>query len=307
MTEHHRNISTSDLPVTEQVNPATSGIDALPTLQQVRLMNEQDTLVAPAVGRCAAVMAAVVDEVAERLRAGGRLVYVGAGTAGRLGVLDASEIPPTFGADPSLVTGLIAGGARAITDAVENAEDDAEAGAADLAALGLGATDAVIGIAASGRTPYVIGALRHARTVGAATAAIAGNPDSAIGREADHAIEVVVGPEVITGSTRLKSGTAQKLVLNTISTLVMVKLGKTYGNLMVDVRATNEKLRRRSVRLVSTATGVDPAAAQEALDACGGSVKTAIAMIVTGRDAEGAAGLLAEHDGFLAAAIAATH
>src|SRR5699024_7009385 len=169
--------------------------------------------------------------------------------------------------------------------------------------LGIGAGDVVIGIAASGRTPYVIGALRHARTVGAATAAIACNPDSAIGQEADHAIEVVVGPEVIAGSTRLKSGTAQKLVLNTISTLAMVKLGKTYGNLMVDVRATNEKLRRRSERLVSTATGVDTPRARDALDACDGSVKTAIAMLLTGRGADDAAALLAEHDGFLAAAI----
>ena len=297
---------TTDLPVTEQVNPATTEIDTLPTLHQVRLMNAQDALVAPAVGRCAEVIATVVDVVAERLRSGGRLVYVGAGTAGRLGVLDASEIPPTFGADPALVTGLIAGGPRAVTDAVENAEDDSGAGAADLTALGVGAADAVIGVAASGRTPYVIGALRHARAVGAATAAIACNPGSAIGSEADHAIEVVVGPEAITGSTRLKSGTAQKLVLNTISTLAMVKLGKTYGNLMVDVQATNEKLRRRSERLVSTATGVDTPAARTALDACDGSVKTAIAMILTGRDADAATSLLAEHDGFLAAAIAAS-
>lgn len=305
MTNTQPHPDSTTLPVTEQVNPATTEIDAMSTLAQVRLMNEQDALVAPAVGRCAEVIATVVDAVAERLRSGGRLVYVGAGTAGRLGVLDASEIPPTFGADPSLVTGVIAGGRQALTDAVENAEDDPAAGAAALADLGIGAGDAVIGIAASGRTPYVIGALRHARSVGALTAAIACNPDSAIGREADHAIEVVVGPEVITGSTRLKSGTAQKLVLNTISTLAMVSLGKTYGNLMVDVQATNEKLRRRSERLVATATGVDTAAARRTLDAAGGSVKTAIAMILTGRDATGAEALLAEHDGFLAAAVTA--
>lgn len=295
----------SELPVTEQVNPATTEIDQLSTLEQVRLMNEQDSQVPAAVGACAAEIAQVVDAVAARLRAGGRLVYVGAGTAGRLGVLDASEIPPTFGADPSLVVGLIAGGPTALTNAVENAEDDLAAGGQDLASIGFGPGDALVGIAASGRTPYVIGALRHARGLGAFTAAISCNADSAIGREAEVAIEVVVGPEVITGSTRLKSGTAQKLVLNTISTLAMVQLGKTYGNLMVDVQATNEKLRRRSERLVSIATGVDASTARAALDACGGSVKTAIAMELTGLDAAAAAALLAEHDGHLRAVVAA--
>jgi len=295
----------NEAPVTEQVNPDTTGIDQLPTLNQVRLMNAQDALVPAAVGARAREIAAVVDAVAARLRDGGRLVYAGAGTAGRLGILDASEIPPTFGEDPTKVVGLIAGGRAAITDAVENAEDNLEAGRADLEAIDFGPDDALVGIAASGRTPYVIGALRHARSIGAFTAAVSCNPDSAIGREAEVAIEVVVGPEVITGSTRLKSGTAQKLVLNTISTLAMVKLGKTYGNLMVDVRATNEKLHRRSERLVSIATGVDVAAARSALDACGGSVKTAIAMVLTGLDAEAASALLAEHDGFLREAIRA--
>lgn len=291
------------VPVTEQVNPATRTIDTAATLDQVRMMNEQDAGVASAVAACAPVIAEVVDRVADRLREGGRLFYIGAGTAGRLGVLDASEIPPTFGADPSLVTGIIAGGPTALTNAVENAEDDADAGAEDLRAAGFTAADALVGIAASGRTPYVIGALTHARELGAFTAALSCNPDSAIGRAAELAIEVVVGPEVITGSTRLKSGTAQKLVLNTISTLAMVKLGKTYQNLMVDLRATNEKLRRRSERLVQIATEVDTATARTALDACGGSVKTAITMLLADLDADAAQALLAEHDGFLAAAL----
>lgn len=291
------------VPVTEQVNPATRTIDTAATLDQVRMMNEQDAGVASAVAACAPVIAEVVDRVADRLREGGRLFYIGAGTAGRLGVLDASEIPPTFGADPSLVTGIIAGGPTALTNAVENAEDDADAGAEDLRAAGFTAADALVGIAASGRTPYVIGALTHARELGAFTAALSCNPDSAIGQAAELAIEVVVGPEVITGSTRLKSGTAQKLVLNTISTLAMVKLGKTYQNLMVDLRATNEKLRRRSERLVQIATEVDTATARTALDACGGSVKTAITMLLADLDADAAQALLAEHDGFLAAAL----
>ncbi|MGD7706150.1 N-acetylmuramic acid 6-phosphate etherase [Microlunatus sp. Y2014] len=292
------------IPVTEQVNPDTADIDLLSTPDQVRLMNAQDALVAPAVATRADAIARVVDEVSARMRAGGRLVYIGAGTAGRLGVLDASEIPPTFGESPDRVVGLIAGGRRALTDAVENAEDDPDAGAADLAGIGLTAADSVVGIAASGRTPYVIGALEHARELGAFTAAVSCNPDSAIGRAADVAIEVVVGPEVLTGSTRLKSGTAQKLVLNTITTLTMIKLGKTYGNLMVDLQATNEKLHRRSERLVTIATGCDTTTARTALDACGGSVKTAIAMILLDAGADEAAERLARHDGMLRAALA---
>ncbi|MFW6597941.1 N-acetylmuramic acid 6-phosphate etherase [Propionibacteriaceae bacterium Y2011] len=292
------------IPVTEQVNPDTADIDLLSTPDQVRLMNAQDALVAPAVATRADAIARVVDEVSARMRAGGRLVYIGAGTAGRLGVLDASEIPPTFGESPDRVVGLIAGGRRALTDAVENAEDDPDAGAADLAGIGLTAADSVVGIAASGRTPYVIGALEHARELGAFTAAVSCNPDSAIGRAADVAIELVVGPEVLTGSTRLKSGTAQKLVLNTITTLTMIKLGKTYGNLMVDLQATNEKLHRRSERLVTIATGYDTTTARTALDACGGSVKTAIAMILLDAGADEAAERLARHDGMLRAALA---
>lgn len=290
--------------VTESVNPDTTLIDELSTIEQVRLMNAEDAGVAAAVAAQAEPIARTVDAVAERMAAGGRLLYVGAGTAGRLGVLDASEIPPTFGMDPARVVGLIAGGDRAIQHAVENAEDDSAQGAADLAANGLTAGDAVVGLAASGRTPYVIGALEHARQLGAFTAGLSCNPDSAVAAAAEVGIEVVVGPEVITGSTRLKAGTAQKLVLNMISTLTMIKLGKTYGNLMVDVRATNEKLHRRSERLVSIATGVPPDEARTVLDACGGSVKTAIAMVLTGTTAEAAKALLDRHSGFLKGAVA---
>lgn len=295
----------TDLLVTEQVNPATRAIDTATTVEQVMMMNAQDALVPAAVAAVAPAIAAAVDKIAARVQTGGRVFTIGAGTAGRLGILDASEIPPTFGADPSLFTGIIAGGRTAITNAVEDAEDSPEAGAADLDATGMTGADAVIGIAASGRTPYVIGALDHARRTGAYTVGLACNPDSAIGKVAEQAIDVVVGPEVLTGSTRLKSGTAQKLVLNTISTLTMVKLGKTYQNLMVDLRATNEKLRRRSERLVQTATGADPDTARTALGAAHGSVKTAIAIIVTGLDQAAAEALLAEHDGYLAAALEA--
>jgi len=296
----------TELPVTESINPATTEIDRLSTTEAVRLINAQDTAVPAAVAAQAEPIAAVVDAVAERMRRGGRLIYLGAGTAGRMGVLDASEIPPTFGADPGLVIGLIAGGPTAIRSAVENAEDDTEAAGRDLDNLGLTSDDSVIGIAASGRTPYVIGGLRHARAAGAFTAALACNADSAIGAEAEVAIEVVVGPEVLTGSTRLKSGTAQKLVLNTISTLVMIRMGKTYGNLMVDLQATNEKLRHRSVRLVTTATGADPDTARRAIADADGSVKVAIAMIITETDADHARALLEQHHGMLRDVIAAS-
>lgn len=296
----------NELPVTESINPATTEIDRLSTPEAVRLINAQDTAVPAAVAAQTGPIAAVVDAVAERMRRGGRLIYLGAGTAGRMGVLDASEIPPTFGADPGLVIGLIAGGPTAIRSAVENAEDDTEAAGRDLDDLDLTADDSVIGIAASGRTPYVIGGLRHARAAGAFTAALSCNADSAIGAEAEVAIEVVVGPEVLTGSTRLKSGTAQKLVLNTISTLVMIRMGKTYGNLMVDLQATNEKLRHRSVRLVTTATGADPDTARRAIADAAGSVKVAIAMIITETDADRARALLEQHHGMLRDVIAAS-
>jgi N-acetylmuramic acid 6-phosphate etherase len=269
---------------TEARNPASRDLDRLSTLEFVRLMNAEDSAAVAAVGRAGEAIARAIDAAASRLARGGRLIYAGAGTSGRLGLLDAVECAPTFNVPDGRVIGLIAGGERAFVKAVEGAEDSAELGAADLAALGLNTADVVVGIAASGRTPYAIGALRHARTCGALTIALACNAGSAIAALADHALEVVTGPEVLTGSTRLKAGTAQKLVLNLLSTGVMVRLGKTYGNLMVDVQATNAKLLARSRRIVAQATGLDAGAAARALEAAAGEVKTAIVAVRLGLD-----------------------
>jgi N-acetylmuramic acid 6-phosphate etherase len=270
---------------TEAVMEDRRDLDTLSTDRLVALMNEQDHGVPAAVARALPAVASAIDDIAERMLRGGRLIYIGAGTPGRLGVLDASECPPTFNVDPSLVVGVIAGGDRAIRTAVENAEDDAEGGAGALREIGLTSQDAVVGISASGRTPYVVGALEYAHGIGALTVAVACNADSAIGRAADHAIEVVVGAEVIAGSTRLKAGTAQKLVLNMISTITMIRLGKTYGNIMVDLRVTNEKLRARAERAVMLVTDCTVAEAANALTLSGGSVKTAILMLLRGLDA----------------------
>lgn len=288
---------------TEAVRDETSELDLLDTGAQLEALNAANAEALAAVHAAAPQIAAAVDAIVARLREGGRLVYVGAGTAGRMGVLDASEIPPTFGTDPALVVGLIAGGDRALRHSVEDAEDDPEQGAADLEAIGVDANDAVVGISASGRTPYVVGALAHARRVGALAVGFACNADSELARVADLAIETVVGPEVVTGSTRLKGGTAQKLVLNAISTLAMVKLGKVHGNLMVDVRATNAKLRARAERIVRLATGVEADAAASALAACDGSVKAAILVTLTGVDPEVAIARLEREDGVLRAAL----
>ncbi|WP_233521454.1 N-acetylmuramic acid 6-phosphate etherase, partial [Streptomyces triticagri] len=236
---------------------------------------------------------------------GGRLIYAGAGTAGRLGVLDASECPPTFNTDPADVVGLIAGGPSAMVTAVEGAEDSKQLAAEDLDALGLTADDTVVGISASGRTPYAIGAVEHARARGALTVGLSCNADSALGAAAEHAVEVVVGPELLTGSTRLKAGTAQKLVLNMLSTITMIRLGKTYGNLMVDVRASNEKLRARSRRIVALATDASDEVIESALTAADGEVKTAILMILAQVDAPTAEALLTTSKGHLRAALTA--
>jgi N-acetylmuramic acid 6-phosphate etherase len=263
---------------TEQRDPAGADIDLLPTRRLVELVNDQDATVAARVREAAVEIAAAVDLIAERLRGGGRLIYAGAGTAGRMGVLDASECGPTFGTDR--VVAVVAGGPAAITEASEGAEDDEAAGAEALADVT--AADAVVGISASGRTPYVLGALRHARAAGAATVAVASNPGSPAAALADVAIEVVTGPEFIAGSTRMKAGTAQKLVLNTLSTLVMVRLGKTYGNLMVDLRADNAKLAARAERIVVLATGCSDGEARAALREAGGEVKPAILALLSG-------------------------
>lgn len=263
-------------PTTEAANPASADLDRLDTLELVRLINREDASIAAAVASEAEAIAVAIDRIVVRLAAGGRLFYVGAGTSGRLGVLDASEIPPTFSADPRQVVGLIAGGDGALRNAVEGAEDSREAGAADLARSGFSAGDVLVGIAASGSTPYVIGAMGYARDAGATTIGLSCNRPAAIADLADIMIAPVVGPEVLAGSTRMKAGTATKMVLNMLSTGAMVRLGKTYGNLMVDLKASNRKLERRSLRLLMALTDLDRETAQAALDDCGGELKTAV-------------------------------
>ncbi|MDQ7099347.1 N-acetylmuramic acid 6-phosphate etherase [Serratia sp. MF2] len=290
--------------VSETRNPATLGLDEMSTLEMVRCFNQEDRKVPEAIEKVLPAIAQAVDLAAAALKAGGRLIYLGAGTSGRLGVLNASECPPTFGVPHGVVVGLIAGGPGALLKAVEGAEDDEALGEADLRALNLTAVDMVVGLAASGRTPYVIGALRYARGLGCPTVAISCNPDSPIAHEAQVAISPVVGPEALTGSTRLKSGTAQKLVLNMLSTGAMVKLGKVYQNLMVDVKATNVKLVDRACRIVVEATGAERAQAEAALAQTGFEVKPAILMILAGVSAEEAQQRLQRHDGYLRAALA---
>lgn len=294
---------------TEAFRPELAEIDQFPTLEIARIMNGEDETVPAAVAAQLPRIAAAIDGTAERMSRGGRLIYAGAGTAGRLGVLDASECPPTFNTDPDEVVGLIAGGPSAVVKAVEGAEDSKELAAAGLDALELTADDTVVGISASGRTPYAIGAVEHARARGALTIGLSCNADSALAAAADHGIEIVVGPELLTGSTRLKAGTAQKLVLNMISTITMIRLGKTYGNLMVDVRASNEKLRARSRRIVGLATDASDEEIEAALAATDGEVKNAILTILGSVDGPTAADLLAKSHGHLRAALqsARTH
>jgi N-acetylmuramic acid 6-phosphate etherase len=291
--------------VTESSNAKYPDLSALSTTELVTAMNSEDALVPVAIETKLPVIAAIIDEVAARMARGGRLIYVGAGTPGRMGILDASECPPTFGTDPSLVVGVIAGGRAAVNQAVENAEDSKEAGVADMAALELTPNDSVIGLAASGRTPYVIAAIGAAKAMGAYTVGFSCNNNSPLGAAAEQALEIELGPEFLTGSTRLKSGTCQKLVLNMISTIAMVRLGKTYKNVMVDLRATNAKLHARSERTLMHVTGCDAATATAALLAADGHVKAAILAIMTGLPAKQAAALLAENAGFLPAAITA--
>ena len=270
---------TRDPRITEQRNPRTADIDLASPVEIVDLINAEDALVAAAVRGQREPIARAIEAAERALRAGGRLFYVGAGTSGRLGVLDASEIPPTFGAPPELVQGIIAGGAAALTRSQEGAEDRPSGARDDLAAAGVRAGDFVVGIAASGTTPYVRAALEHAKAAGAATAIVACSPPPAgMLASADIAIVVVTGPEVVTGSTRMKAGTATKLVLNTISTGAMIRLGKTYGNLMVDLRATNDKLTDRSERIVCEVCGVERVEARSLLQRAAGSVKVAIVM-----------------------------
>ncbi|UPT55117.1 N-acetylmuramic acid 6-phosphate etherase [Dickeya zeae] len=289
--------------VSETRHPASMNLDQLSTLEMVSLFNQEDHRVPEAVRKVLPAIAQAVDAAAGCLKAGGRMIYQGAGTSGRLGVLDASECPPTFGVPHGVVVGLIAGGPGALLKAVEGAEDNPALGEADLVALTLTSRDIVIGIAASGRTPYVIGGLRYARTLGCRTVAISCNPHSPIAQEAEIAISPLVGPEVLTGSTRLKSGTAQKLVLNMISTGAMVRLGKVYQNLMVDVKATNVKLVDRACRILMEATGVDRETAQQCLVQTDYDVKPAIVMVVAGCDAQQARQRLVQSDGYLRDAL----
>jgi len=261
---------------TEARNTDSENLDELDTIELVKLINREDAKVSAAVAEQAASIAQAIDLIVDRLRDGGRLIYVGAGTSGRLGVLDAAECPPTFNADPGQVIGLIAGGHGALLHAVEGAEDSPEGGVRDLKGIGLTAADVVVGIAASGNTPYVIGALDHARSVGAGTVGFSCNRDTGVSAGAEISIAVVVGPEVLSGSTRMKAGTATKMVLNMLTTGAMVRLGKTYGNLMVDLQATNKKLEDRSIRIVILLTDLSPASAGELLASCNGELKTAI-------------------------------
>jgi N-acetylmuramic acid 6-phosphate etherase len=276
----------SDIGITESINPATCEIDTLPTRAIVAAIAAEDAQVAPAVAAVGDAIAQLADIVVERMRRGGRLIYAGAGTSGRLGALDAAECPPTFGTDPAQVVALIAGGSAALTRAIEGAEDSAEQGADDVAELGVGPDDVLLGIAASGRTPYVLGAVAEARRRGAFAAGLACAHPSPLAAAVELAITPIVGPEVIAGSTRMKAGTAEKLVLNALSTAVMIRLGKTFGNLMVDLRPTNAKLRRRAARIVATATGLELEAAQRLLDAADGEVKTAIVIELADVDAD---------------------
>ena len=289
--------------LTESRSPRSAGIDSKSPLEIVEIMNAEDAGVAAAVRATLPQVAAAVEMIAARLRAGGRLFYIGAGTSGRMGVLDAVECVPTFGVSPELVQGVLAGGEGALVHSVEGAEDRAEMGRADLEARGLTAGDAVVGIAASGRTPYVVGALDYARAVGAGTASIACTTPAPVLDAAAIPIAALVGPEVITGSTRLKAGTAQKMILNMISTATMIQLGKVYDNLMVDVRVSNQKLTDRARRIVMEVTGISAEAADALLAQSDYEARTAIVMAKRGVDAAAARALLAEAGGHLRAVI----
>ncbi|MBV7262820.1 N-acetylmuramic acid 6-phosphate etherase [Photobacterium sp. WH24] len=289
--------------ITESRNPASQAIDTLSTVDMLKVINDEDKQVALAVERTLPQVAQAVDAIAIAFQQGGRLIYSGAGTSGRLGILDASECPPTYGSDPSQVIGLIAGGREAIFRAVENAEDNTDLGAEDLKVLNFSDKDVLVGIAASGRTPYVIGAMTYAKSIGATVASISCNPNSAMTQLADIAMTPIVGPEVVTGSSRMKAGTAQKMILNMLTTGAMIRTGKVYGNLMVDVEATNAKLVERQKNIVTAATGATREQAESALTACGGHCKTAIVMILTGSTAEEARVLLNNSQGFTRQAV----
>lgn len=289
--------------ITEQRNPNSMHVDSLSALEIVQLMNQEDKQVPLAIEKCLPQIAQAVECIVAAFQQGGRLVYIGAGTSGRLGVLDASECPPTFGVSPEMVKGIIAGGERALRHPIEGAEDSKSQAVVDLQTIQFSSKDVLVGIAASGRTPYVIGALEYAKSLGSATVSIASNPNSAMANIVDIAIDTVVGPEVLTGSSRLKSGTAQKLVLNMLTTASMILMGKCYQNLMVDVRASNEKLKARAIRIVIQATDCDKALAEETLKQADQNAKLAIMMILSGLDRAQAEALLEKHQGKLQLAL----
>ena len=285
--------------ITEQRNPNSMHVDSLSALEIVQLMNKEDKQVPLAIEKCLPQIAQAVECIVAAFQQGGRLVYIGAGTSGRLGVLDASECPPTFGVSPEMVKGIIAGGERALRHPIEGAEDSKTHAVVDLQTIQFSSKDVLVGIAASGRTPYVIGALEYAKSLGSVTVSIASNPNSAMANIVDIAIDTVVGPEVLTGSSRLKSGTAQKLVLNMLTTASMILMGKCYQNLMVDVQASNEKLKARAIRIVMQATDCDKALAEETLKQADQNAKLAIMMILSGLDRSQAEALLEKHQGKL--------
>ncbi len=289
--------------ITEQRNPNSMHVDSLSALEIVQLMNEEDKQVPLAIEKCLPQIAQAVECIVAAFQQGGRLVYIGAGTSGRLGVLDASECPPTFGVSPEMVKGIIAGGERALRHPIEGAEDSKAQAVVDLQTIHFSSKDVLVGIAASGRTPYVIGALEYAKSLGSVTASIASNPNSAMANIVDIAIDTVVGPEVLTGSSRLKSGTAQKLVLNMLTTASMILMGKCYQNLMVDVQASNEKLKARAIRIVMQATDCDKALAEDTLKQADQNAKLAIMMILSGLDRAQAEALLEKHQGKLQLAL----
>ena len=289
--------------ITEQRNPNSMHVDSLSALEIVQLMNKEDKQVPLAIEKCLPQIAQAVECIVAAFQQGGRLVYIGAGTSGRLGVLDASECPPTFGVSPEMVKGIIAGGERALRHPIEGAEDSKTHAVVDLQTIQFSSKDVLVGIAASGRTPYVIGALEYAKSLGSATVSIASNPNSAMANIVDIAIDTVVGPEVLTGSSRLKSGTAQKLVLNMLTTASMILMGKCYQNLMVDVQASNEKLKARAIRIVMQATDCDKALAEETLKQADQNAKLAIMMILSGLDRAQAEALLEKHQGKLQLAL----
>ena len=281
--------------ITEQRNPNSMHVDSLSALEIVQLMNDEDKQVPLAIEKCLPQIAQAIECIVAAFQQGGRLVYIGAGTSGRLGVLDASECPPTFGVSPEMVKGIIAGGERALRHPIEGAEDSKAQAVIDLQAIQFSSKDVLVGIAASGRTPYVIGALEYAKSLGSVTVSIASNPNSAMANIVDIAIDTVVGPEVLTGSSRLKSGTAQKLVLNMLTTASMILMGKCYQNLMVDVQASNEKLKARAIRIVMQATDCDKALAEETLKQADQNAKLAIMMILSGLERAQAEALLEKH------------